>query len=890
MGASPSFPLDNFPGDAGPWGLFDESTNEAPKGYGPVLYHKDCKNLTPSKAGRKSSIAAKDGAKDASKKSVTEAADSSGSGGAADDAEPTQLTATSSGAPEFAVRATLPTGESNVVDIFLNATKDPTEEAKPMAGYRRLIKTHYELEDPSKGPEGRKFEKLEFENKYTWVSRKSYRERVFWFARGMEDVTGGIGERNLKVNDPLKKDKVIIYAETQIDWLACALGTLSRGLPIVTIYATLGEEGALHAMSQTEAPVVVVDGKLLKVLVGIADKLPHLKYVFTMGDESFLKENKGAVDKLRAMKDEESGESRITVMSVESIISKGQQLAPIEPEKHRITPKKDDIAVLMYTSGTTGAPKGVLMSHGNFVACLVSSKRTLKIIDIVSQKAAGGSSSRGMSCSSSSSSSSNEDDLPENVYMACLPMAHIMELAVEIVCVRNNVALAYGNPHTLSQKGVKLKVPESKGDAELAKPTLMVLPPAILEKVFAAFDSGATEKGGVVRWLFDAGLQSGTKNVATGDGLGANWMLNKIIFKKFQAVLGGRLKMVASGSAPLSPELHRSMQTILNCPIRIGYGLTETMAIASVGECDDFQFGVCGPPTESSMIRLADWEEGNYRNSDVFDPKIGMPRGEVLIGGPLVTMGYYQNPNLKEEEMDPELEKKNQEEYITFTKWGVSSGKLSEGKKFKATDLLDNPAFTSTMTVVDDDSGAVKTIQTPVRWFRTGDIGQINKNGVLQIIDRKKDLWKGPQGEYVSFSKVENVLKLLPEVDNAMVYGKTGGAFCVVFVVPNLKAFSQLGEQVDPTNLGKDADQMKAAKPEEKLKILCTHKDLHKKMCGKMVAACKEGKLAAFEIPQKLHLCWEAWTPENDLLTAQLKLKRPGIAKRYEAEIGKMYG
>ena len=78
--------------------------------------------------------------------------------------------------------------------------------------------------------------------------------------------------------------------------------------------------------------------------------------------------------------------------------------------------------------------------------------------------------------------------------MACLPMAHIMELAVEVVCINFGVALAYGSPHTLTPTGVKLKVPESKGDAEIAQPTLMVLPPAVLEKVYAKIIEGASQK------------------------------------------------------------------------------------------------------------------------------------------------------------------------------------------------------------------------------------------------------------------------------------------------------------------------------------------------------------------------------------------------------------
>merc|ERR1712127_1162198 len=110
-----------------------------------------------------------------------------------------------------------------------------------------------------------------------------------------------------------------------------------------------------------------------------------------------------------------------------------------------------------------------------------------------------------------------------------------------------------------------------------------------------------------------------------------------------------------------------------------------------------------------------------------------MARGEVLVGGPCVCAGYFVDPVSP----DPDVVKKNEEEFVTI-----------EG----------------------------------VRYFRTGDIGQITSLGTIQIIDRKKDLWKGPQGEYVALSKVESAVKLSPYVDIPMVYGKTGGEYPIALM------------------------------------------------------------------------------------------------------------
>jgi len=103
------------------------------------------------------------------------------------------------------------------------------------------------------------------------------------------------------------------------------------------------------------------------------------------------------------------------------------------------------------------------------------------------------------------------------------------------------------------------------------------------------------------------------------------------------------LKAVITGSAPLSPEIQVFCQTVLRVPIRQGYGLTETCAGSCVGFWGDNAVSNVGPPTVCTVIRLADWAEGNYMNSDKGKPELGVRRGEVLIGGPSVSQGYYVN-------------------------------------------------------------------------------------------------------------------------------------------------------------------------------------------------------------------------------------------------------
>jgi len=211
-------------------------------------------------------------------------------------------------------------------------------------------------------------------------------------------------------------------------------------------------------------------------------------------------------------------------------------------------------------------------------------------------------------------------------------------------------------------------------------------------------------------------------------------------------------------------------------------------------------------------------------NSDKDKPEIGMRRGEVLIGGPSVSPGYFigSTPNA-------ELATKNMEDWVEIK---------------------------------------------GVRFFRTGDIAQIRENGTLQIIDRKKDLWKGPNGEYVALTKVEAALKLCEFVDMPMCYGKTGGDYPIALICPQKNPILRLGSEL---NLGSDFDD------------LCKKPEIVDKVAEACKAQCKQQKLVEFEIPKKFALISELWTPENDLLTAAMKLKRPIIASKHKAEIEALY-
>lgn len=628
-------------------------------------------------------------------------------------------------------------------------------------GYRECHGVEDELQ-----PDGKTFKKLILGN-YIWFTYEELQIRIDHVREGL--IAAGIRPGSL----------VVIFSETRMEWHLCAQALFQIGAVIVTLYATLGDEGVIHGINECETTHVITSSDLVAKLQKIQHRISLVKRIISFEGPKPL--DKSIVDKFETIK----------VSSFRSIESEGESISKssslIRKKSSALMRKRlpnvdsDDTAIIMYTSGSTGVPKGVMITHKN----LIQSVRSFFSI-----------------------ASALEGQ--RHTYMSFLPLAHVLALVAEFFFLAHGTMIGYSSPHTISDESTGVKRGQ-RGDAIILKPSVIASVPLVLDRIKKGIVQKIDSKGAFVSGLFNFIVDY--KKFWTRKGFSTP-IINNTICRIVSKMLGGRVKLIACGGAPLSPDTHEFIQAILNANVVQGYGLTETTASAALMDAHDLDACVAGAPLKDVYIRLVDWEEGNYKVTDK-----PLPRGEVVIGGDCITAGYFKNPDQ------------------TAEYYRHENGK---------------------------------------RWFYTGDIGEIQTNGNLKIIDRKKDLVKLHHGEYVSLTKVETELKGCEYVDNICVYGDSFKSHLVALVAPNTKALKRLAESLNKGIVN--------------LKELCEDKVITKKVTEAIIEYAKSAGLQKVEIPTKYKLCHEDWLPDTGLVTAAMKIRRKNIQVFYQKDINILYG
>lgn len=272
--------------------------------------------------------------------------------------------------------------------------------------------------------------------------------------------------------------------------------------------------------------------------------------------------------------------------------------------------KPEQVAIIMYTSGSGGKPKGVLMSHDNLI--------------------------KGFQCNLSSI----QYFLPEaerHIYIGYLPLAHILEFCMEIMLLLVGARIGYSSPHTLTDISPGL-MPGTEGDASLLKPTAMAAVPLVLDRIKKAVCARLNQKGLFMRKFFELLVEYKTFWISIGFHTP---LLDRIFFNKFNELIGGRMEAMLVGGAPLSPETQKWIKACFKVILFQGYGATEMVAGGLIMDENDQTLAKVGGPLYGTKVKLVDWPEGGYTIID--SPN---PRGEIHLSSQSTSIGYFRLDHL----------------------------------------------------------------------------------------------------------------------------------------------------------------------------------------------------------------------------------------------------
>lgn len=360
---------------------------------------------------------------------------------------------------------------------------------------------------------------------------------------------------------------------------------------IVTAYDTLGEAGLKHSIVQTSSRAIFLDPVLIPSLTSIMNDAKSIQYVIYNTDQEVSKED---LDKLQA------DFPHLTILSLEDLRKLGEE-NPVDP----VPPTPESLCCIMYTSGSTGPPKGVPLTQKNVIAAVAG------VNEIVGKYIG-----------------------PSDGLLTYLPQAHILEFVFENMCLVWGGTMGYGNPRTLSEASVR----NCKGDIREFRPTILVGVPAVWETVKKGVLNNLNKNNAIVKSLFWGGMAA--KNFLMTAGFpGADvgaWFLDNFIFRKLKEATGGRLRIVMNGGGPISKETQKFLSMAI-APMINGYGLTETAAMGALNDPMAWNPDALGEIPASIEVKLVDFPDAGYLAKN--DP----PQGEIFIRGGSVTSYYWDN-------------------------------------------------------------------------------------------------------------------------------------------------------------------------------------------------------------------------------------------------------
>ncbi|KAH9985899.1 long-chain-fatty-acid-CoA-ligase [Russula vinacea] len=453
---------------------------------------------------------------------------------------------------------------NTVHDVLLHACSVHGE--RKAYGFRNIIDTVWERKEVTMLVRGTEVKETKTW-KYFHLSEYKYISYLE-FKSGVSEVSRGLVELGVKKNDVFN-----IYAQTSLSWQYLSYGCASISTIVATAYDTLGESGLQHSLSEPECVGIFTNAELLPVVTKVIAAVPSLRVVIYDGQPQ------GSV-----LSEITSSREGLTVHSLDALRELGRGL-PLGSTESRV-PSSDDVACIMYTSGTSAQPKGVVIKHSNLIAAIGAVKTMV----------------------------GHHVELDDTV-LAFLPLAHVYEYTLTDRFVRN-----------------------CKGDIKAFRPTVMMGVPALWELIRKGILAQVNSGGAIRKTVFNGAMSIKKANVPV-----AKKLVDSLVFSKIKRAIGGRLRLAMSGGGFLSHETQEFL-TLALVKVFQGYGMTESCGVTAIVPPEIMQYDCVGLPFPSVEIKFLDVPEVGYFSTN--DP----PQGEILIRGATVTSGYYKREDFNSDE------------------------------------------------------------------------------------------------------------------------------------------------------------------------------------------------------------------------------------------------
>jgi len=375
-------------------------------------------------------------------------------------------------------------------------------------------------------------------------------------------------------------DRVGLFSTNRPEWHAADFAINGAGAITVPIYFNESPDRMTHILKHCGAKVIFVAGKpQVEKLLLVRGNLPDLENIIVA---------------------DAGGDGPSECLRYETLIASAgeKDVASYRERASQVLPGQ--LASIIYTSGTTGEPKGVMLTHTNFCSNVTDAGQDFHL------------------------------NTAEDVALSFLPLSHVYERTVAYIYLFQGCPLAYVESIDA--------VPQALLEVH---PTVLAAVPRFFEKIYARLVEQGSKTAGVKRTIFDWAMKVANQSVhwrASGGhsslAVKLEWLLaNQLVYKKVRTGLGGRVRLVSSGGAPLAKELAAFFWAV-GVPIYQGYGLTETSPIVSTNYPVN-RVGSSGKPIAKVQVRIAE-------------------DGEILVKGPCIMQGYYKTPEATREVLTPD--------------------------------------------------------------------------------------------------------------------------------------------------------------------------------------------------------------------------------------------